>query len=127
MPSKPQRNTTQRRAILRAFDESGRPLSMPELHALAGKGAPKLGIATVYRTVRELVGQHALAEVKLPGQPSRYELAGKSHHHHFSCRGCGKVFELADCRWDFKSILPRGFKLKGHEMLLIGECAACSR
>ena len=127
MTAKPQRSTSQRRAILRAFDHCGRPLSMPELHAMAAEGAPKLGIATVYRTVKELVGQRVLAEVALPGQPNRFELAGKSHHHHFSCRDCGKVYELADCRWDFKSILPRGFKLKAHDMLLIGACAACSR
>ena len=121
-----QRRTTQRQAILAAFDRSGRPLSMPELHAAAAGLAPKIGIATVYRAVKGLLAERVLAPVALPGQPSRYELAGKSHHHHFSCRDCGKVYELDDCPWDFKRILPKGFKLKGHEMTLIGVCAECA-
>jgi len=41
-------------------------------------------IATVYRTIKDLLGEGWLAQVDLPGQASRYEVAESAAHHHHS-------------------------------------------
>ena len=84
-----------------------------------------LGIATVYRTIRTLLEEAWLAPVDLPGEASRYEVSGKEHHHHFHCQACGQIFELQGCVDGFRQLLPRGFRVTGHQLLLYGECRAC--
>ena len=48
--------------------------------------------------------------VYLPGEPARYEPAGKGHHHHFRCRGCDRLFEVTGCRPAAAARPPRGFR-----------------
>ena len=119
------RDTVQRRAIRRALEESGRPLGALEVLESSRRHAPRLGIATVYRTLKTLGVEGSVATVELPGQPPRYEAAGKGHHHHFLCERCGKAYELGGCLGGLSGLLPRGFRLTTHELLLHGRCAAC--
>jgi Fur family ferric uptake transcriptional regulator len=86
-----------------------------------------MGIATVYRTLKALVGNGELVPVGLPGEPPRYELVGKAHHHHFRCGACDRVFELTGCVTDLRRLAPRGFRVEGHEVLLYGLCGTCVR
>jgi len=120
-----QRNTRQRDAIRAALASAGRPLSPQEILAAASDEQPGLGLATVYRTIRALVDTEAVREVALPGAASRYELAGKHHHHHFHCRSCDGVFEVEACPAGIRSLLPRGFRLERHEIVLYGVCKRC--
>jgi Fur family ferric uptake transcriptional regulator len=122
-----QRDTVQRRAIRRALEEAGRPLGALEVLRASKKHAPRLGLATVYRTLKALGGEGAVAAVELPGEPPRYEASGKGHHHHFLCERCGKVYELGGCLGGLKGLLPRGFKMSSHELLLHGRCPDCAR
>jgi Fur family transcriptional regulator, ferric uptake regulator len=120
-----QRQTRQRDAIRAALAAAARPLSPQELLSAARRALPGLGIATVYRTVKALLAEGALHSVELPGAPARYELAGKRHHHHFHCRTCDGVFEVDACPAGIGRLLPRGFSLERHEIILYGLCAAC--
>jgi Fur family transcriptional regulator, ferric uptake regulator len=122
----PPRETIQRTAIREAFCKADRPLSPREVHDIASKRVPRLGIATIYRVLRELIEEEYLTAVELPGEPPRYERAGKKHHHHFRCRRCGGVFEVHGCPGDLRSLTPRGFRLEGHELLLVGLCGKCN-
>lgn len=126
MESLMERDTQQRRAIRRALRDAGRPLSHPEILAEASRDAPGLGTATVYRTVKALVEAKWLASVSLPGEPPRYELAGKGHHHHFHCRGCGRMYEIDGCPDGLPQMTPNGFHLEAHELLLYGRCSTCA-
>ena len=120
------RNTNQRRAICRVLEEHGGPLGPSEIYAAAKHQAPGLGIATVYRTIRRLLDENYLATVELPGEAPRYELAGKDHHHHFRCRECHRVYDVNGCSDVFRSLLPKGFHLDGHELFLFGLCETCN-
>ncbi|HZU97710.1 MAG TPA: transcriptional repressor [Planctomycetota bacterium] len=121
------RRTQQRSAIRRALVDAGRPLSPQEIADAAKAHAPGVGLATVYRTLRRLSEEGWLVAIDLPGESARYELAGKKHHHHFRCVACGGVFELAGCpTTPLEGLLPRGFQLAGHDILLYGRCDACS-
>lgn len=85
-----------------------------------------LGIATVYRTIRALEEEGWLESVELPGEPARYERAGKEHHHHFHCRSCDRVFEVEECPGDFAKVTPPGFRLESHDFVLYGLCDLCA-
>jgi Fur family transcriptional regulator, ferric uptake regulator len=119
------RNTAQRRAIRQALVDADRPLSPREVLDAAQQEVTGLGIATVYRNLKALVDDGWLAPVELPGEPPRYEVAGKSHHHHFVCRGCDRVYELSGCPGDLASLVPPGFRLDSHEVVLYGRCSTC--
>ena len=121
-----ERRTRQRDAILAALEESGAPLSPQEILKAAQPKHRGLGIATIYRAIRELISEKRLVPVELPGLPPRYELAGKDHHHHFECRDCGRVLEIEGCGVDLRKIAPRGLRVERHEIFLYGVCRACA-
>lgn len=121
-----QRDTRQRRAIRDAFDAAGHPLSPKEVLDGAKQGVPGLGIATVYRNVKALQDEGWLVAVELPGEPPRYEISGKGHHHHFHCRACDRVYEVDGCPGNLLAVTPIGFKLERHEFVLYGLCSACA-
>jgi len=122
------RNTRQKEAIRAAFAKADRPLSHEEALALARAEADglSLSLATVYRNTRLLVDEGWLTAVEVPGSPTRYEVAGKEHHHHFQCNRCGSLYELEGCGLELKPKLPRGFRSSGHELFVYGVCAGCA-
>lgn len=119
------RKTRQRAAIRGALEAAGRPMSPEEVLVAAQKQVDGLGIATVYRNLKSLVEEGWLVTVDLPGQSARYELAGKDHHHHFHCQNCGRVFELHGCVERLAELVPAGFSMSGHDLLLYGLCQPC--
>ena len=121
-----ERNTRQRGAIRRAFQRADRPLSTNEVLDLARGEVTGLGIATVYRNIRTLVDEGWLVTVELPGESPRYELQGKGHHHHFHCSRCDRVFDVASCSGSVHEMLPAGFVLDRHLIVLGGLCAECA-
>jgi Fur family ferric uptake transcriptional regulator len=123
-----QRKTSQRSALLKAFESAGRPLSPQEALELAGIHAKGLGIATVYRNMKALADRGVLKVVSLPGESTaRYELCGKAHHHHFHCRACHQVFEVDGCPGNIEPLVPKGFVMEDHEVVLYGLCSACKQ
>ncbi len=120
-----ERNTSQRRAIQRVMQEAARPLGPREILEAARRHIPGLGIATVYRTIKRCVDDGTLSQVELPGEPPRYELSGKNHHHHFRCRGCNKVFDVRGCPKNLSNLTPAGFRLEDHSVVLYGLCLEC--
>ena len=119
------RNTRQKTAIREAFAQADRPLAPEEILEGAQQYYPSLGIATVYRNIQVLVQEGWLQPVDLPGESTRYEIAGKEHHHHFHCKECGRLYELEGCVAPLRPKLPKGFRAMGHEFFLYGLCAAC--
>jgi Fur family ferric uptake transcriptional regulator len=121
------RNTRQKNAIREAFSKADRPLSPEEALLLAQKQVDGVSIATIYRNIAALLEARWLTPVQMPGAATRYEVAGKEHHHHFQCMVCGATHELAGCAIKVKPKLPRGFKYSGHEFFVYGTCAVCSK
>jgi Fur family ferric uptake transcriptional regulator len=122
-----QRHTQQRDAILQVIRSSPGPMTVHEILRKARRGARRLGIATVYRTLKLLLVARQIHPVTLPDGQTRYEAADLGHHHHFHCRACRRVFDLDFCgvRLPAKS-LPKGFQIDEHELTLFGTCAECS-
>lgn len=121
------RNTRQRHVIRQVFEEADGPLRPQDVLRASQVYAPRLGIATVYRTLKAFVEAGWLGVVELPGETARYEKAGKGHHHHFRCRTCHRIFDIAGCPPNMQQLLPRGFRLEGHDVVLYGRCTACAQ
>ncbi|TSE20764.1 Zinc-specific metallo-regulatory protein [Tepidimonas alkaliphilus] len=121
-----ERETRQRRAVLRVLRVSPHPLLPAELLAAARAEVPGLGLATVYRLLRRLLDQGMVQRVELPGEPARFQWAAHGHRHHFRCRGCGRVFELDYCPGSLQDWAPAGFRVEAHDVVLYGRCADCA-
>lgn len=123
------RSTRQRSAIRAAIEIAGRPLLPHEVLEAAQTDVPALGIATVYRNLRLLLEDGVIQVVNLPGDNPRYEpaQAAHSHHHHFQCRACDRVFDIHDCPEDVDRLAPKGFVVQAHELTLYGICADCGQ
>ena len=117
--------TAQRAAIRRVFEEAKRPLGPPEVLSAAQSFVPKLGLTTVYRTLKSLVQDGWLTVVDLPGEPSRYECTSSDQHAWFECRVCKRVFQApGECR-GVGVLVPQGFELTSYKLVLYGACAEC--
>lgn len=79
--------------MLAALTGAARHLSAEELHRLARKRSPGIGIATVYRSVKCLCGCGKAVEVKLGDGAAVYEAASPRAHAHLVCSSCGSVSE----------------------------------
>lgn len=121
-----ERNTQQRQAILKVFEKTKRPLSVNEVLDLAKRRCRGIGIATVYRNLKALVEEGKVHTVDMPGSIVLYEPPRMTHHHHFSCLSCQKVFDVDACGLNFQQLIPPGFKLQEHEILLTGLCSYCA-
>lgn len=124
------RLTAQRRAILQALDEAAGPLTPGEVLERAAHHHETLGLATVYRNLNALAEQGEIVAVHLPNESTRYERAGRGHHHHFRCEHCGRVFELhATCPVAVLEgvTLPGGFEVHDHALTLYGLCPDCRK
>ncbi len=118
--------TRQKELIAGIFEASERPLTPTEVCELAKRELPQLGIATVYRAIKQFVESEAIRLIDVPGAPPHYESASRHHHHFFFCSGCRRLFDLVGCVGGVTSLAPKGFKVKEHEIVLYGDCADCA-
>jgi len=122
------RFTGQRQAILQTLNAASGPLTPQEICQRASQEKNGLGIATVYRTLAQLVAEDEVMVVNLPNNSTRYERKIPSHHHHFCCNACGSVFGLgATCPVAVLdgATLPNGFTVTHHALTLYGLCPQC--
>lgn len=121
-PTVRKRQTKQREAILRAFRETRRPLSVEEVHAIAKDFTARLGLRTVYRNLQELAAEGVILGIDYPGQPIRYELFTGSHRPHFICNRCQKIFILEGETPEVTIPTPSYLEITGQELIFYGRC-----
>ena len=124
------KSTAQRDDIARAFFGAGEHLSVEELHAAVKKVNPRVGYATVYRTLKLLKECGLAAERHFDDGQARYEAAeGEAQHHdHIICERCGKIVEFSSQELErLQERIGRflGFVVGRHRMELYGICAEC--
>lgn len=123
----PERSTRQRSAILAALKQASRPLSTQEILEATSEHGGAVGIATIYRNLKSFMQSGEVTLVEIPGDSPRYEIAGHSHHHHFHCTSCDRVFDVHHCPGNLASMAPEGFRVESHELILYGKCSNCCR
>jgi Fur family ferric uptake transcriptional regulator len=121
-----QPRTLQQTAILNVLKSFDRPVSPRELLEAASVESPGLGLATVYRALKKLLDSGEVRKIEVAGLPPHFERTGLGHHHFFVCEECRKIFDLHGCPGGLQKILPKGFRMKSHEVVIHGSCRECS-
>ena len=123
------RSTSQRRTVTDVFLRARGHLSIEELLAMVRERDPKIGYATVYRTLKLLKDCGIAYERHFGDGVSRYEIAFVDEHHdHLICLECGKIVEFENDeieRLQEELAARHGFTLKRHTHELYGVCADC--
>ena len=124
------KSTAQRDDIARAFFGSQGHLSVEELYGAVKRLNPRVGYATVYRTIKLLKECGLAAERHFADGQARYEVVEEKeqHHDHIICERCGKIVEFAS--EELERLQERvgrflGFVVSRHHMELYGICAEC--
>ena len=124
------KSTNQRELILEEFLRAGAHLSTEDLYLRLRKKNPRIGYATVHRTLK-LFAQCGIAEQRHFGDgQARYEASDHDEHHdHLICISCGKIVEFEDSRIEELQIEvagEHGFSIERHRLELYGYCLNCS-
>jgi Fur family ferric uptake transcriptional regulator len=123
------RLTAQRRSIAEVFlSGKGHP-SAEEIYRQARRENPRIGSATVYRTLKLLKEAGLATGMSLGDGFSRYEAPShRGHHDHLICRDCGKIVEFENSRIEElqrQVAKKHGFTVTDHKMELYGICGGC--
>ena len=118
------RSTSPRRAVANAIASQQRHFTAEEIR----ERLPKVGRATVYRSLKLLVEAGVLCRVLLEDGDLHYQLSHQGHHHHLLCVECGASQDLLGC--DIEDLLQsvsagHDFQLSGHWLEVYGRCREC--
>lgn len=123
------RSTSQRDLIFSVFAEAGQHVSAEELYAQVKKKNPRIGYATVYRTLKLLAEAGLADERRFHDGFTRFEIkTTEAHHDHLICTRCGMILEFENERIEAlqKDVARRkGFLVHTHKLELYGLCAKC--
>jgi Fur family ferric uptake transcriptional regulator len=124
------KTTSQRDDIARVFLTGGRHISVEELYAAVKKVNPRVGYATVYRTLRLMKESGLATERHFNDREARYESAeDESHgHDHFICERCSRIVEFASQEIDAldeRIAKKLGAVITRHRLELYGICREC--
>lgn len=124
------RNGRARRAVIELLGQQSCCLSAQEIFDRLRADDHRIGIASVYRSLDQLVRDGYVHRVEIGLDGARFEpvLAGGEHHHHIVCDDCGKIeaFEDAGLERAIGRFERRaGFAIKGHDVVLRGACGDC--
>lgn len=120
------KSTRQRDIIAECFFSQTGHLSIEDLLAISRKEYPRLGYATVYRTLKLLTECGLAAERRFGEGQTMYEAAGDlEHHDHLICLECNHVLEFHN--EDIERLQERvartfGFTVIRHRHELYGLC-----
>lgn len=129
MSKKGLRSTDQRRLIVETFFTVDNHISIEELLAAVRHQDPKVGYATVYRTLKLLAECGVAFERRFGDGLTRYELADEeAHHDHLICVECGKIqeFEEPNIEKLQEAVAKKyGYEVRSHKHELYGVCPEC--
>ena len=122
--------TAQREAIVEQFLRTRDHVSIDELLTKVRKRNPRVGYATVYRTLKLLKECGLAAERHFDDGQARYEPTEETaqHHDHIICERCGKIVEFNSEeleRQQERIARFLGFVVSRHRMELYGICSDC--
>jgi Fur family ferric uptake transcriptional regulator len=119
------RVTPQRRAIWAAFaNGAAGHLSADEVLRRARSELPELSRATVYNALGELVAAGLLATIE--GSGVQLFDPNVETHHHFRCRGCGRLFDVQPRGVERLGLPGHEFRVERTQVLFEGVCGICS-
>jgi len=120
---------TNARAVLDVLRAARNHPTAQEVYESVRGMRPRIGLATVYRILRQLTEQGLIKELEYGSGCSRYD-ARTCRHDHAICTACGSLLDIPqDVQLSTKALevaaQSAGFELGSHEVRIYGRCATC--
>jgi len=124
------RNGGARRAVVEYLGAQPCCRSAQEIFDGITKAGGRVGIASVYRALDQLVELRLAQRVELGDGIARFEPShtGGEHHHHLVCDDCGKVEPFSDLGLEqalADAARRLSYGMHAHEVVLHGNCDDC--
>ena len=122
------RRTRQRQAVIELLATQPGFASAQTIHSLLAESANQVGLATVYRTLAQMVAGGQLDTIVSESGEVLYRRCSDAHHHHLVCRACGTTVEVHDAQgesWAESVARAHGFADVQHRVEVMGLCQAC--
>lgn len=125
------KQTEQRNTILRTFLETREHLSTEELYRLVQKKDARIGMTTVYRTLKLFADCGLASEVEFHDGKARFEHQyNRRNHHHMVCTKCGSSVEFFSPEigaLEHQISRRYAYQATRHTFQIYGLCAACQQ
>lgn len=124
-----QRVTNQRLAVAAALASAHRQVTAQELWDRMRPRHPRLGRATVFRTLEALSEAGLARRLERDGHVYAYVACRPAHHHHLACRVCGTVEEVGEelvAEISQRARRELGFEIEDARLDFYGVCRRCA-
>jgi Fur family ferric uptake transcriptional regulator len=123
------KNTSQRMTILETFLGVKDHYSTEDLYLKLRKEHPKIGYATVHRTLKLFSESGIAIELNFGDGQTRFEpFTVDQHHDHLVCTNCGLIIEFSEPQIEKlqeQVAAQYNFKIARHRHELYGLCSDC--
>ena len=124
-----ERVTRQRLLVSDALTAVGRQVTAQELYERLRRSEPRIGRATVFRTLEALAAAGVARRLEQDGHVYGYVACRPEHHHHLACDRCGRVEEIGESY--IRPVAERvsadlGFTIDDARLDFYGRCARCT-
>ncbi len=124
------KSTQQRYFIADTFFKTSTHISLEELLKKVRRKTPRIGYATVYRTMKLLTDEGLAIERQFGDGQTRFEnVPEDGHHDHIICIKCSKIAEFHNEKIEElqeETAKKLGFKVLRHKLELYGYCSDCA-
>ena len=117
------RLTPERELLLRIINQNAH-LDASEIYEIARRERPRIGLATVYRTLNTLRELGLVRSTEL-GESHRHFEVEHDDHVHLICSQCGRVFEVPAPKELDQLAASQGFLVRQSHVDLVGLCEDC--
>lgn len=125
------RGTRQAEALNKVLRDLSGFRSAQDIHAELRHRGERVGLTTVYRHLQVLSEDGAVDTLRDEAGETLYRrCATVEHHHHVTCRSCGRSVEVegrAIERWAERVATEAGFTDVDHTVEIFGLCPECTR
>jgi Fur family ferric uptake transcriptional regulator len=123
-----ERVTRQRLLVADALASHGLQITAQDLYERLRRRQPRIGRATVFRTLEALVTAGVARRLEQDGHVYGYVACRPEHHHHLACDRCGRVEEIEEGY--ITPVAERvaadlGFTIDDARLDFYGLCAEC--
>lgn len=116
--------TPQRRTIFEVLENAHYHPSAEQIHEEVRRRLPDVSLATVYKTLKELVAMGEILELNFHGDRSRFDPKVEAHSH-VKCERCGRLEDVESSFPEIHAPRHTGFMIRRHEVVFYGLCPAC--
>lgn len=129
MPPQVAASSDRQQLLLEQLKLAERELSGQDLHALLRQGPQPMGLATVYRHLRQLQQRGLIRCRHLPSGEALFAPVERDEHH-LTCVDCGATLVLEHCPMHNVKLhgdQADGFQLLFHTLEFFGLCSHCQQ